>query len=112
MVLGQTIRTLAMKQAGTNFNHTVQVERQEGHTLVRHGVYAVLRHPSYFGFFWWGMGTQLVLGNVVCFVGYAAVLWNFFYNRIKREEKFLISFFGDEYVEYMKRTWVGIPGIS
>jgi protein-S-isoprenylcysteine O-methyltransferase len=85
MVIGQTIRTLAMKQAGTNFNHTVQVERQEGHTLVRHGVYAVLRHPSYFGFFWWGMGTQLVLGNVVCFVGFVAVLWNFFYNRIKRE---------------------------
>ncbi|EAW06341.1 protein-S-isoprenylcysteine carboxyl O-methyltransferase [Aspergillus clavatus NRRL 1] len=111
MVFGQTVRTLAMKQAGTNFNHTVQVERQAGHKLVQDGVYAVLRHPSYFGFFWWGMGTQLVLGNVVCFVGYAAVLWSFFYNRIKREEKFLICFFGDEYVEYRKRTWIGIPGI-
>ncbi|THC91864.1 hypothetical protein EYZ11_008686 [Aspergillus tanneri] len=38
MVVGQTTRTLAMVQAGSNFNHTVQVERKEGHTLVTHGV--------------------------------------------------------------------------
>ncbi|KAL2872646.1 protein-S-isoprenylcysteine carboxyl O-methyltransferase [Aspergillus lucknowensis] len=111
IILGQVVRTMAMAQAGSNFNHTVQVERKEGHTLVQHGVYAVLRHPSYFGFFWWGLGTQLVLGNVVCLVGYAIVLWNFFNNRIRREERFLIAFFGDEYVAYRKRTWVGIPGI-
>ncbi|EAA57948.1 hypothetical protein AN6162.2 [Aspergillus nidulans FGSC A4] len=112
MILGQTVRTLAMAQAGSNFNHTVQVERKEGHTLVQHGVYSVLRHPSYFGFFWWGLGTQLVLGNVVCFVGYAVVLWKFFNNRIQREERFLIAFFGNEYVEYKKRTIIGIPGIA
>ncbi|KAL4820076.1 Isoprenylcysteine carboxyl methyltransferase family-domain-containing protein [Aspergillus spinulosporus] len=112
MILGQAVRTLAMAHAGSNFNHTVQVERKEGHTLVQHGVYRVLRHPSYFGFFWWGLGTQLVLGNVVCFVGYAVVLWKFFNNRIKREERFLIAFFGNEYVEYKKRTIVGIPGIA
>ncbi|KAL4986993.1 Isoprenylcysteine carboxyl methyltransferase family-domain-containing protein [Aspergillus falconensis] len=112
MVLGQTVRTLAMAQAGSNFNHTVQVERKEGHTLVQHGVYSVLRHPSYFGFFWWGLGTQLVLGNVVCFVGYAVVLWKFFNSRIQREERFLIAFFGEEYVEYKKRSIVGIPGIA
>ncbi|KAL6232932.1 Isoprenylcysteine carboxyl methyltransferase family-domain-containing protein [Aspergillus navahoensis] len=112
VVLGQTVRTLAMAQAGSNFNHMVQVERKEGHTLVQHGVYSVLRHPSYFGFFWWGLGTQLVLGNVVCFVGYAVVLWKFFNSRIQREERFLIAFFGEEYVEYKKRTIVGIPGIA
>ena len=81
--LGQVVRTLAMAQAGSNFNHTVQVEHKEGHVLVRNGVYALSRHPSYFGFFWWGLGTQLVLGNVVCFVGYAVVLWRFFSSRIK-----------------------------
>ncbi|KAK1141491.1 farnesyl cysteine-carboxyl methyltransferase [Aspergillus melleus] len=111
MAVGQTIRTLAMAQAGSNFNHTVQVERKNGHMLVTHGVYAVLRHPSYFGFFWWGLGTQLVLGNVVCFVGYFVVLWKFFHSRIQREERFLIAFFGDEYVQYKKRSTVGIPGI-
>ncbi|KAL4910199.1 Isoprenylcysteine carboxyl methyltransferase family-domain-containing protein [Aspergillus multicolor] len=112
MVVGQAIRSLAMAQAGSNFNHTVQVERKDGHMLVTHGIYSVLRHPSYFGFFWWGLGTQLVLGNVVCFLGYAVVLWKFFNSRIQREERFLIAFFGEEYVEYKKRTIVGIPGIA
>ncbi|KAJ5151116.1 uncharacterized protein N7482_010368 [Penicillium canariense] len=84
-LVGQVVRTMAMAQAGSNFNHHVQSERQEGHMLVKTGLYGYLRHPSYFGFFWWGLGTQLVLGNVVCFVGYALVLWRFFSTRIKRE---------------------------
>lgn len=127
--LGQVIRSLAMAQAASNFNHHVQSQHKAGHVLVRHGLYAVLRHPSYFGFFWWGLGTQLVLGNVACFVGYALVLWKFFSTRIKREflwsffsnrviadallgeEAFLVRFFGDEYVQYRKTTPVGIPFI-
>ncbi|KAJ5207281.1 Isoprenylcysteine carboxyl methyltransferase [Penicillium cf. griseofulvum] len=111
LLIGQVIRTSAMAQAASNFNHHVQSQHQEGHVLVNTGLYRYLRHPSYFGFFWWGLGTQLVLGNMVCFVGYALVLWQFFSSRIKREEAYLISFFGDEYVQYRKATPVGIPGI-
>ncbi|KAF4762434.1 hypothetical protein HAV15_007424 [Penicillium sp. str.  len=110
LLIGQVIRTLAMAQAASNFNHHVQSQHQEGHVLVNTGLYRYLRHPSYFGFFWWGLGTQLVLGNMVCFVGYSLVLWRFFSSRIKREEAYLISFFGDEYVQYRKATPVGIPG--
>ncbi|KAK4861341.1 hypothetical protein LT330_004257 [Penicillium expansum] len=111
LLIGQVVRTIAMAQAASNFNHHVQSQHQEGHVLVNTGLYRYLRHPSYFGFFWWGLGTQLVLGNMVCFVGYSLVLWRFFSSRIKREEAYLISFFGDEYVEYRKSTPVGIPGI-
>lgn len=85
LVVGQVVRTIAMATAASNFNHHVQSQRQEGHVLVKNGLYGYLRHPSYFGFFWWGLGTQLVLGNVICFVGYALVLWRFFSSRIKRE---------------------------
>ncbi|KAJ5357146.1 hypothetical protein N7541_004304 [Penicillium brevicompactum] len=111
LAVGQVVRTIAMATAASNFNHHVQSQHQEGHVLVKSGLYGYLRHPSYFGFFWWGLGTQLVLGNAVCFVGYALVLWRFFSSRIKREEAYLISFFGDEYVQYRKSTPVGIPGI-
>ncbi|KAJ9192008.1 hypothetical protein DTO164E3_8579 [Paecilomyces variotii] len=111
MIVGQVFRTLAMAQAGSNFNHTVQVVRKEGHTLVKSGVYSLFRHPSYFGFFWWGLGSQLVLGNMVCFWTYAIILWKFFSARIQREEAYLIHFFGEEYLEYKKHTGVGIPGI-
>ncbi|KAL8927425.1 MAG: hypothetical protein Q9172_001356 [Xanthocarpia lactea] len=84
---GQGIRTLAMAQAGTNFNHLVQSKKRQGHVLVTNGIYRWLRHPSYFGFFWWGLGTQVVMGNLACLVGYAVVLWRFFSLRI--ESKFL-----------------------
>lgn len=83
VLLGQVVRSIAMAQAGTNFNHHVQTRRNEGHVLVKSGVYAWLRHPSYFGFFWWAVGTQIVLGNIVCLVGYAVVLWRFFRYRIE-----------------------------
>ena len=83
-VIGQLTRSAAMAHAGTNFNHTVQTRKAEGHRLVTSGVYGYLRHPAYFGFFWWGLGTQMVLGNVLCFGAYAYLLWSFFSRRIRR----------------------------
>ncbi|KAL5351300.1 farnesyl cysteine-carboxyl methyltransferase [Pseudogymnoascus australis] len=109
--LGQLVRSLAMVQAGGNFNHIVQARKASSHQLVTSGIYSLSRHPSYFGFFWWGLGTQLVLGNVVCFVGYTVVLWVFFKRRIAGEEEYLVRFFGQEYHDYRASTRVGIPFI-
>jgi protein-S-isoprenylcysteine O-methyltransferase len=83
ILLGQGVRSIAMKQAGTNFNHVPVQTRSDDHELVTHGVYAWLRHPSYFGFFWWALGTQVLVGNKVSLVGYAIALWTFFHRRIK-----------------------------
>ncbi len=93
LIVGQATRTMAMVQAGSNFNHLVQMKRKQGHELVTDGIYAWLRHPSYFGFWWWGLGTQVVLGNWVCLVGYVVVLWRFFSGRIE-SELFLGFWFG------------------
>ena len=110
--IGQFVRTTAMVQCGESFNHIIQQHRKSSHFLVTHGVYALFRHPSYFGFFWWSLGTQLVLGNVFCGVGYAVVVWRFFAGRIPHEERFLVGFFGGEYVEYRRRVGTWIPFIS
>lgn len=111
VVVGQAVRTVAMYQAGASFNHQVQSRRKDTHELVTGGVYAWIRHPSYFGFFYWGLGTQMVLGNLVCFVAYAAVLWLFFKDRIGFEEGQLVKFFGGAYVDYRQRTRTWIPFI-
>ena len=74
-----------MAKAGENFSHIVRDRKKEGHVLVTDGIYSWLRHPSYFGFFWWGLGSQMVLGNRMCLVGYALVLWRFFRLRIRSE---------------------------
>ncbi|KAF1812583.1 protein-S-isoprenylcysteine O-methyltransferase [Eremomyces bilateralis CBS 781.70] len=111
VIIGQTVRSVAMVQAGTNFNHIVQSKKKETHMLVTYGVYAWLRHPSYFGFFWYAVGTQLVLGNLLCTIAFSGVLWAFFNHRIKQEEKFLTNFFGKDYTAYKASTLVGIPFI-
>jgi protein-S-isoprenylcysteine O-methyltransferase len=85
VLVGQVVRSTAMAQAGTNFNHQVQSKKNDGHELVTRGLYSYFRHPSYFGFFWWGIGTQLMIGNTVCALGYAYVLWYFFKKRITRK---------------------------
>ncbi|MCJ1276550.1 hypothetical protein MMC21_004356 [Puttea exsequens] len=85
LAIGQSVRTAAMAKAGKSFSHQVQLKRKAGHELVTDGIYGYLRHPSYFGFFWWGLGTQVVLGNAICLLGYAFVLWKFFSRRIRGE---------------------------
>lgn len=111
VLVGQVVRSTAMAQAGTNFNHQVQSKKNDGHELVTRGLYAYFRHPSYFGFFWWGIGTQIVIGNTVCTMGYAGVLWYFFMKRINHEEKHLVQFFGKDYETYRANTRVWIPFI-
>ncbi|KAF4634213.1 hypothetical protein G7Y89_g3885 [Cudoniella acicularis] len=112
IAVGQAVRATAMLQAGSNFSHIVAHTKKATHALVTTGMYSVLRHPSYFGFFWWGIGTQLVCGNAVCLAGYGYVLWRFFDRRISGEEELLVGFFGEEYVNYRARTPVGIPFIK
>ncbi|KAF2164687.1 hypothetical protein M409DRAFT_67795 [Zasmidium cellare ATCC 36951] len=112
VIIGQFVRSMAMVQASTNFNHIVQSERKDTHVLVTKGFYSVFRHPSYFGFFWWSIGTQLLVGNKVCLVGFAVVLWKFFNRRIAIEEKHLVMFFGDDYENYRKRTGTLMPFIG
>ncbi|GAB7348690.1 hypothetical protein MBLNU459_g7435t2 [Dothideomycetes sp. NU459] len=85
VMIGQTVRSVAMAQAGTNFNHIPARQKRDGHVLVTSGMYAWLRHPSYFGYYWFAVGTQLVVGNKVCGVIYALVLWRFFSSRIESE---------------------------
>lgn len=112
ILVGQVIRTTAILQAGPSFTHIVAQRKKSTHVLITQGVYSVLRHPSYFGFFWWGIGTQLMLGNSICFLAYSVVLWRFFDRRIYGEELFLVNFFGKEYTDYRARTPTGIPLIK
>jgi protein-S-isoprenylcysteine O-methyltransferase len=111
IVIGQSTRALAMLTAGSNFSHIVRHTKARSHRLVTSGIYSILRHPSYFGYFWWAVGTQLMCGNRVFLVAYPLALFRFFDRRIRGEEELLVKFFGEEYVEYRARTWVGIPGI-
>lgn len=108
---GEMLRKMAILTATSNFNHLVQYQKAKDHSLVTHGVYAYMRHPSYGGWFWWSIGTQVVLCNPVCIVLYAIASWKFFQERILIEEITLVNFFQQEYVDYQKRVGTGVPFI-
>ncbi|CAI4059200.1 protein-S-isoprenylcysteine carboxyl O-methyltransferase SKDI_04G6190 [Saccharomyces kudriavzevii IFO 1802] len=109
IILGQYSRTTAMHAAGHSFSHIVKTKKEPDHVLVKTGIYAWSRHPSYFGFFWWAIGTQLLLLNPISLVIFISVLWKFFNDRIRIEEKYLVEFFGRDYIDYKKEVSVGIP---
>ena len=111
-LVGLVSRSLGMATASTNFSHKIEERKRDEHRLVTHGIYAHLRHPAYFGFFWWSVGTQILLCNPICVIGYAGATWHFFYDRIPHEEALLIQFFGEQYRAYMKDTVIGIPFIE
>lgn len=103
ILFGQTLRSLAMVHAAENFSHIVATSKRDDHKLVTTGVYGYSRHPSYVGFFYWALGTQVLLSNPVSFVIFAAVLGQFFSSRIKYEEVHLRQFFPD-YEAYARRV--------
>ncbi|KAK9452019.1 Isoprenylcysteine carboxyl methyltransferase family-domain-containing protein, partial [Limtongia smithiae] len=112
VVIGQVLRSAAMIEASSNFSHIVAHRKADAHVLVKSGVYSVSRHPSYLGYFWWAIGTQLLLLNPLSTLVFACVLQRFFNSRIAGEEKYLQQFFGAEYIDYKKSTPTWIPFIK
>uniref|UniRef100_A0A914DDE0 Protein-S-isoprenylcysteine O-methyltransferase n=1 Tax=Acrobeloides nanus TaxID=290746 RepID=A0A914DDE0_9BILA len=58
-ITGEIFRKLAMCHASTGFTHQIAVRRQKNHTLITWGVYGIVRHPGYLGWFLWSIGTQV-----------------------------------------------------
>ncbi|XWS42730.1 hypothetical protein CRYUN_Cryun16bG0039100 [Craigia yunnanensis] len=109
VVIGETVRKLAIITAGRSFSHLIKVYHEDHHKLVTNGVYGFVRHPSYCGFLIWSIGTQIILCNPISTIGFAVVVWQFFAKRIPYEEYFLRQFFGADYEEYAQRVPYGVP---
>lgn len=90
---------------------TVAVSAVSDQKLVKHGPYRWLRHPAYSGSILSLVGFPLAIGTWAgALMVYIFSLVGYFY-RIKVEEDALLTFFGDEYREYMQHTWRLFPGI-
>jgi len=108
ILAGVIVREWAIYKLGRFFARTVQIEA--GHRLITEGPYRWLRHPAYTGMVLTYVGIALALGTwlggaVTLVIMLAATLY-----RIQVEEHILIQTFGNEYRDYMKRTWKLFPG--
>nr|CAG4642001.1 EOG090X0CFU [Eurycercus lamellatus] len=109
---GEAARKIAMLTAFNNFDHLIRTRREDQHELVTSGIYSLCRHPSYVGWFYWSIGTQIVLCNPLCTIAYAYVSWRFFYERVWEEEMTLLHFFGQQYALYQSKVPTGLPFIE
>ncbi len=105
---GHIIRTRAIRVLKGAF--TVQARILVDHVLVKDGIYSVVRHPSYTGaiFIFTGISLLLYNGVLLCSINFVVLIAVYAF-RIHVEEKALIERFGEEYTEYMKRTWRLLP---
>ena len=110
-LIGQIFRIGALFTGKKNFTHLLSYEKKPEQFLMTTGFYGISRHPSYFGFWIWGFGTQLMCGNLICSIGFPIGLYIFFKDRILEEEGLLIEFFGEAYLEYKKKVPILIPFI-
>lgn len=109
---GIVLRLIAIWTASHNFTHRVRTEKDKNHILVKHGVYAYMRHPGYLGLSLWGISTQIILANPLCLIMYVVIAYTFFQKRVLMEEALLLKFFGKEYRKYQKSVPTGLPFIK
>lgn len=108
-VAGIALRLWAIFVLGRFFRCVVVI--QTGHQLVDSGPYRVLRHPSYTGLLGGVLGLALMLGDwsslgVAFVLALAGLLV-----RIRAEERALVDGLGQQYADYMTRTWRLVPGV-
>ena len=107
IIIGIIMRLIAIKQLGRFF--TVDVTIRKDHQLMQKGFYKYLRHPSYTGALLSFIGFGLSLNNWFSLaIVFLPVLFTFIH-RINIEEKVLAEQFGEQYLDYCRKTKRLIP---
>lgn len=97
MAIGECIRFVS---AGT-------LIKFEG--VTRNGIYAYVRNPLYIGSFFIGIGA-CVMGRDLIFTSLFVVLFPLIYVYIiRREEKYLIGRYGEDYLRYLREVPSIVP---
>jgi len=103
---GGALRLWPVFVLGERFSGLVAI--QQGHRLVTHGPYRVIRHPSYLGLIVNMLGWSLAFRSGVGLLLTALTLVPL-RARIVAEERLLGATFGAEYQAYRARTWRLMP---
>lgn len=105
---GGALRLWPVFVLGSRFSGLVAI--QSGHTLETHGIYGVIRNPSYLGLLICMLGWVLAFRAGVGLV-LVALMAPPLLARIRAEEQLLHAHFGSEYEAYCAHTHRLLPGI-
>ncbi|NIM49666.1 MAG: hypothetical protein GTO22_10510 [Gemmatimonadales bacterium] len=86
--------------------------RDRGNRLCTDGAFKYVRHPLYAAFLSvFNFGLAIYLNSYV-FVLWAVILHPVWHYAIRYEERLMIEIFGNQYVEYQKKTGRFLPKLS
>ena len=108
VALGLGYAVQARRHLGANWSATVTLK--QAHSLIRNGPYRHVRHPIYTGLLLAFAGSALALAEwrgLLALLLVTGSLWL----KLRREERWLLEHFGDDYAEYRKTSWALLPGL-
>lgn len=106
MIIGCGVNVVGRLKLGKNWANQVKIYKD--HTLVKTGVYGIVRHPLYASLIWMFYAATLIYLNYTAFLLITLIFVPFMYYRAKQEEKFLTERF-KEYKEYQKDVGMFVP---
>jgi protein-S-isoprenylcysteine O-methyltransferase Ste14 len=92
-------------------NWANQIKIYKNHTLVRKGVYNIVRHPLYASLIWIFYACSILYANWLAFLLNTIIFLPMMYYRAKQEEKLLSEQFKN-YKEYMKEVGMFFPKLK
>ena len=96
----------ARRHLGRNWSNAVTIK--QGHELITTGPYALVRHPIYTGILTGFLGSAIALSQVRGVIGFLLiflVLWA----KLRKEEEWMRSQFGETYATYASQTAALVP---
>jgi protein-S-isoprenylcysteine O-methyltransferase Ste14 len=108
MVSGALFAVWAREHLGRNWSGSVTIK--QGHELITSGPYAVVRHPIYTGILAGLLGTAIALSQVRGFIA-VALIFLAYWLKLRMEEQWMRSQFGETYATYAHRTAALVPYI-
>ena len=105
-VAGLLFAVWAREHLASNWSSAVTIK--QGHELITTGPYTLIRHPIYTGILTGFLGTAIALAQVRGVIGFVlifVVLWS----KLRMEEEWMRSQFGETYAAYLHRTAALVP---
>jgi len=109
VIIGLVIRLIATFTLKEYYTRTLKIT--EKHKVIKHGIYGIVRHPGYLGVTTLLIGSGLLTGNLITAILIIIIVPFSFIKRLLIEEQMLLENLGDEYRDYMKKTYRLVPFI-
>jgi protein-S-isoprenylcysteine O-methyltransferase Ste14 len=105
-IAGLLFAVWARLHLGRNWSRSVTIK--QGHELITTGPYTAVRHPIYTGILIGLLGTAIALSQVRGFIAFALFFFAFAL-KLRMEEQWMSSQFGETYANYAEHTAALVP---